>query len=526
MIMKKTLLISILALLGITQALAQEYEYVPFVREGVKWVYYSFNYLNYPGYPIPDGTVLYTLELKGDTIIDGKTYKAMHKYSGNAINGANDTVPIYLREENKVVYGIVPDGKTFPYCPISCGDYQLPQILAGEEFVLYDFNDPVAFNYAISHFYQQSVDYGYNPYRFNDMITLNGHQAKRYVFNLFVGGFGEYCFIEGIGFDGLYNGYTLFYLFDRFPNDPFICLSHVIEDGKIIYRSEREVDLSTFESYLPIVRPDVTWVYEHVTISSGDTTCYYYSYTFKPVGNPHGDYYCYYSCEDISNPCIDSLVSIGNDANYLVSFLDNKMFKPYEESGKNLIDFESVGIDSYLLYSFHNSHISSYCLPNYYIDHQKGDLLSRDNFVEVEPLTIEGVTCNRYAYVKENGDTMCYIVEGIGFDSRNMGDLLTPFTREPDPNADYQEYCGLSHVVKDGQIIYKGMRFNPALFGVTGDVNGDGEVNIADAYSVIDIVIMGGNSGPARVPAADVNDDGEVNIGDVNAIISIIQDGQ
>ena len=114
--MKQTI-IAILALLGITQAVAQEYEYVPFVREGVKWVYYSFNYLNYPGYPIPDGTVLYTLELKGDTIIDGKTYKAMHKYSGNAINGANDTVPIYLREENKVVYGIVPDGKTYPYCP-------------------------------------------------------------------------------------------------------------------------------------------------------------------------------------------------------------------------------------------------------------------------------------------------------------------------------------------------------------------------------------------------------------------------
>ena len=47
------------------------------------------------------------------------------------------------------------------------------------------------------------------------------------------------------------------------------------------------------------------------------------------------------------------------------------------------------------------------------------------------------------------------------WDSRDMGDLLTPFTRKPDPNADYQEYCGLSHVIKDGKIIYKGMRYNP-----------------------------------------------------------------
>ena len=89
------------------------------------------------------------------------------------------------------------------------------------------------------------------------------------------------------------------------------------------------------------------------------------------------------------------------------------------------------------------------------------EVLTEENFTEVEPIEIEGISCSRYAYVKENGDTMCYVVEGIGFDSRNMGDLLTPFTREPDPDADYQEYCGLSHVIKDGQIIYKGMRYSP-----------------------------------------------------------------
>ncbi len=33
--MKRLLIISMLALLGLTQAVAQEYEYVPFVREGV-----------------------------------------------------------------------------------------------------------------------------------------------------------------------------------------------------------------------------------------------------------------------------------------------------------------------------------------------------------------------------------------------------------------------------------------------------------------------------------------------------------
>ena len=53
---------------------------------------------------------------------------------------------------------------------------------------------------------------------------------------------------------------------------------------------------------------------------------------------------------------------------------------------------------------------------------------------------------------------------------------------------------------------------------VPGDVNGDGEVNIADINAVIDI-ILGGNS---NITSADLNGDGEVDIADVNAIIDMI----
>jgi len=42
---------------------------------------------------------------------------------------------------------------------------------------------------------------------------------------------------------------------------------------------------------------------------------------------------------------------------------------------------------------------------------------------------------------------------------------------------------------------------------------------------VIDIVVMGGNAGHARVPASDRNGDGEVTIADVNAIIDMILNG-
>ena len=58
---------------------------------------------------------------------------------------------------------------------------------------------------------------------------------------------------------------------------------------------------------------------------------------------------------------------------------------------------------------------------------------------------------------------------------------------------------------------------NPA-----GDVNGDGEVTVADANSVTEVITNGGSSGHSRLPYADVNGDGEINIADFNAIIDLI----
>ena len=50
-----------------------------------------------------------------------------------------------------------------------------------------------------------------------------------------------------------------------------------------------------------------------------------------------------------------------------------------------------------------------------------------------------------------------------------------------------------------------------------GDVNGDGEVNIADVNFIIDLILTGNMN-----PQGDVNGDTEVNIADVNAVIDII----
>ncbi|MBR5725800.1 MAG: M6 family metalloprotease domain-containing protein [Muribaculaceae bacterium] len=54
-----------------------------------------------------------------------------------------------------------------------------------------------------------------------------------------------------------------------------------------------------------------------------------------------------------------------------------------------------------------------------------------------------------------------------------------------------------------------------------GDVNGDGEVNIADINAIINAIMTG-----QTVKACDVNGDSEVNIADINAVISIILHGE
>ena len=56
---------------------------------------------------------------------------------------------------------------------------------------------------------------------------------------------------------------------------------------------------------------------------------------------------------------------------------------------------------------------------------------------------------------------------------------------------------------------------------VVGDVNADGEVNIADVNTVIDIILTGVST---QNRLADINQDGEINIADINALINLILD--
>ena len=524
-----------LTLLGITQMAAQEYEYVPFVREGVKWVCYYYNFRN--AYPYDEyfkpGKTYFTLELKGDVEINGIVYKAMHKYSGDAIDPENDTVLICLREQDKVVYGIVPDGKKYPDFFIGYGIDLNSEINAGNEFVLYDFNNTDTWCQWI---------YRRNPDRIesveSDLIDLGGKPATRHTYIMNELYRIPMYFIEGIGVDGYYSCYPLaFFNYANYYCYPYY-LSHVVEEGKTIYKGVNYEYVAPLDGRVPVAREGIQWVNEKVVINHGDTTRYYYTYELKGDDEEANQLhkwkiykYCHYYTGDKIDPDNDSIIcSMAEEPSFCVTYVvNNRAMEKVEQEGRNILQRVYMSPDST-------------CLQLYYFDHdnpsdvylqysgwqnwremERPFFINKNTFFEVEPVEIDGHECRRYAFVDEEGIVQAYVVEGIGFDSRDMGDLLTQFTRKPDPDADYQEYCGLSHVIKDGKIIYKGLRYRPDQPGdVNGDVNCDGEVTIADANNVVDIVVMGGNSGHTRSPAADVNGDGEINIADINAIINII----
>lgn len=520
--MKKTIIIIMMALLGMSQMVAQEdeYEYVPFVREGVKWICQKF--------VTPTILDYYTLELKNDVEINGKTYKAMHKYSGDAINEDNDTIPVYLREENKVVYGIVPDGQILPDCPIGIeGGYNqdgteaipemIEQIQNGEEFVLYDFNDPVGF---IKGFHFPKT----GPYTvITDTITMAGKPARRFIF-LHSG--SDYCMIDGIGYDGLLYGTPL----SLTKKNIIAHLAKVIENGEVIYTSEYYKQRCINDTVLSIAREGVQWVNERVTVQNGVTTRSYYTYEFKG-SNWRNQPICYQYTGDAFDEETATIAAkfktpYGTKLPHIDHVFDNISYEKVVSEGRDMMAFMCgwPGVIPLYCWSSSYSDIDLTSPENYYIYFQREEILNRQNFTEVEPVEIEGVQCRRYAYVDESGEVQAYLVEGIGFDSRDMGDLLTPFTRKPDPDAEYQEWCGLSHVIKDGKIIYKGLRYNAAAVeGLTdelpGDVNDDGIVDISDVTTMIDLVLNGHQL--YRAPA-DMDSDGSVDINDVTNLISIV----
>lgn len=130
-----------------------------------------------------------------------------------------------------------------------------------------------------------------------------------------------------------------------------------------------------------------------------------------------------------------------------------------------------------------------------------------------------------YIWLTDNYDNLVDVVEGATFvGSLNGYEMVVP------DGAYYLD--GGRLMQSDGSAVLHAMdgyftaespitaiKVNGDTQSTKGDVNGDGEVNIADVNAVINIILGGSDSTEGR---SDVNGDGEVNIADINTIINII----
>ncbi len=220
--MKKSLFF-LLGMLMITSASAAEYQYVPLVREGVKWVEYYENLM----YPSVTGIITY--QFSGATSFAGKNYNKLYTTFDTDELNVNEQPFAFVREEDKKVYVTLnPD---YPYASFPAGygpSYDLCTLIdegtedEWEEYLIYDFND-------ISSPYK--LDYTGEP--IVTAVECGGNLVNEYTLTDSDGVATDFIIRESIG--------TLHEAFinptPMYPTNGLIFgLAWVEENGEIIYK--------------------------------------------------------------------------------------------------------------------------------------------------------------------------------------------------------------------------------------------------------------------------------------------------
>lgn len=202
--MKKTILSSIMVLCAVSMSAQASEEYVPLVREGMKWeceLYhttpdYENSTPNDIEYHFP-----YTIEFRGDTTINGKTYKKCYYFfEGQTSAECDSTLRAFVREdvEARQVWAL---GNPNYKSNSTIGEYIGSAILWHKEqteILIYDFSNVV----SPEIYYMQS--FGAEPEVNNDIETIDGKECRSYEI---IGTHDTLCLVEGVGYSGFTNYY-------------------------------------------------------------------------------------------------------------------------------------------------------------------------------------------------------------------------------------------------------------------------------------------------------------------------------
>ena len=296
----------------------------------------------------------------------------------------------------------------------------------------------------------------------------------------------------------------------------------IVRDGDEIFRSESAEEWITTipeDEYMPLLREGVKWVYIETQYGynhNGVDFDYSRFYNIEMKGDTTIDGTTYKKCYRYSG------VDWSNTGYIICS--NTKPIALLREEGRVLY-----------AYNYDNFYFrvgqTMYDYPFWYTDDDSwyandGKDVKLYEFNENEYFKFEGYM----PFLNQNSEIFSYnanfydvndgvFIEGIGFDSYNHGDLLTPFYESSYCTCIFRSETGLHHVEDgDGNIIYYGKAFNRVLWG---DVDCNRIVDIEDLNAVINIILK--LKTQADYPcSADITNDNAIDVEDVNALINII----
>ena len=230
----KKIIFTLLGLLMMTSASAEENEYVPLVREGVVWEYVGDNQGDYWSGANTDHYKLfslYTLEFNGTTTIDGKLYHNIYRTDYDEQGNAQEPFFVaYVREENKVVtvfsYTYEEDDFFFYnywwMMPKTLYDFSKPMFLPDEAYIL--FGDDGPYNYNTNYYPSSSIEVEVGETTRKGYFIDHGNDDE------------SFKTIEGIGVDCDFGDLLIPYRTYYTGFNPMASLAAVYENGELVYK--------------------------------------------------------------------------------------------------------------------------------------------------------------------------------------------------------------------------------------------------------------------------------------------------
>ena len=424
--MKKSLLSILAVLFGMTTPMLAQEEYIPLVNEGVTWkgdmkIRHNNTSENQESYA-------YTIELKGDTVINDLTYKKCYYHFYNLKIYDNSTLRGFLREDivKRQVFFLA--NKDY-YPKNKFNDYENPSFKLNEEILLYDFAD---IKNPEQYWLANAGDECGNILTAGRSIELNDGVSRR--FHSLVGGY----IIEGVGFYGE-DGHDLINVFSIDNHD--VPMQSYPSIYAMYDANGNEIYNELYESnYTPLAIEGNKWMCGKVDVTAQGTTHTPYCYFIKGEKEVNGKTYkcCYKLIGD------DEVI----DESKLYAFLrddiqEHKTFVLYPDA-----DEESI------LYDFYNPH-NTEMLKNF----GHNDIPTDEAKIEEYIMSPDG---SHYRLRLSATDYNLYYIEGVGFDGTQRCDLFNaPAPIVPGLEYSYIQFYKL--IGADGNMIYTSPATDPTI---------------------------------------------------------------